>query len=1254
MHPVNRPSAFRSHRRNLLSRLAGAGLILGFSGRATAQSEAETPAPNVLLLVDSSGSMEFKTDGSFPSCTPGNLTLQERSRWIDLVEVLTGHLQNYSCWSQDRSSAAFRTEFSLGAVPPYDFGYVNPYHRALSNDCLVGPGVLPSPNAFSWPAKAVNTFTLLAGNVVDRPASDAALAAQPPCAGFAQLDDGLLDIYKNQIRFGLMTFDARVSAGMGYSGTTPDYPSGADGNWSYYLNGTAAGGHPINCSFDVPQEVGARNAAAPPWEGRMIAFGPPNLADNTERNSWIQQTLMATRPYGATPLNGQLYDARDFLRNDATSDPLSLDPTAKFGPKDDPNWIADDCRKTIMIVLSDGEPNLDLRPYCEATPLPGDTAGRCPYPDPPEKVVRDLRLGAPNANQAVETYVIGFALGTVKPFGSATDVLCGEVSDAQCADPANNDFTAYAGGKAVQACCTLNKIAAAGGNDTLGNPRKAFFANNSAELRAIFTTILSGVIRAATRTSPVFAPSGDSGSKGFKFAASFETRREDPADPRGLWQGQLDRHRFVCSDSQVAEEQDVKATDGDDFAANLNAHADDRRFYTVIDAPDSRNSIRPELISNTDGVGLAGGTTVIANGPAELFQVVPPSAMGLVDNTSCTGVSAVTCRNRILQHLVGLTTDDGKSRCFNGDCQLFGGIVHSTPTIVPGKPSDLLRDESYDQFGRDMLGDKRPTVLYTSTVDGFLHAFNVAPFPGSTDAEAREIKDNSNNELWAFIPPAVLPVLLTQYPKTPAILLDGVPIIKDVVAREVGLTTRFERVQSDALIGGGQWHTVLLQSFGEGQINGGYFAVDITKPDNVGSHAPKFLWQLTRDASGNPLFGNGGTPLITTVFLQSGAGSPQEVAVAVLPGGDLPPGVGTVGATPVALGVTPSTPFTTTRTTGLNYAGAERARSLTIARLDTGEVLRTFRPTVTGFSPAVHTNVAIPAPITGQPKAFPDNTGAVADRIFVGDRDGRLWRVDVSSKDPADWSMQVFFDAFYDNLPPQPVVLPPTLSTDDDGALTVAFATGDQQVTAAPATMVNRVVSLTEKLGTGNVFVSKVNWVQSLSQGYRVTGAMQLFNKSLYYAASTPPDSNGTTCSRGSARVFAAHYLESETANTPLSGPRRADPDPIKQPDLVIDQHSPGMIFGVSLQADPTCKSEAATISGDESYGYGLVSMARKVNPGRFHLAYQVTGTSNKSSGTSTSGGTTQSTSKGITSVKTDLTTPHVPVTFESWALIYE
>src|SRR5262245_13877789 len=91
----------------------GALALLLYSGRRAPQAEAQKPATSVLLLVDSSGSMEFKPDGDFPTCTPGSTSLSQKSRWIDLVEVLTGEFEGYSCWAQPRNTAAFRSEFEL-------------------------------------------------------------------------------------------------------------------------------------------------------------------------------------------------------------------------------------------------------------------------------------------------------------------------------------------------------------------------------------------------------------------------------------------------------------------------------------------------------------------------------------------------------------------------------------------------------------------------------------------------------------------------------------------------------------------------------------------------------------------------------------------------------------------------------------------------------------------------------------------------------------------------------------------------------------------------------------------------------------------------------------------------------------------------------------------------------------------------------------------------------------------------------------
>ena len=605
------------------------------------------------------------------------------------------------------------------------------------------------------------------------------------------------------------------------------------------------------------------------------------------------------------------------------------------------------------------------------------------------------------------------------------------------------------------------------------------------------------------------------------------------------------------------------------------------------------------------------------------------------------------CRSLIVDHLVGLNDGVNPSRCGASGCSVFGGIYHSVPTTVPGRPSDLLRDESYEAFTTEMAQLARPSVLYTSTVDGLLHAFNLAPYPGSENAEERAVDSIQNNELWAFLPPAVLPVLHTQYPKTPMVLLDGVPVIKDVVATKTGtgdsaVLSGYERRQGDATTGGGFWRTVLVQGFGKGQVDSGYFALDITDPDpTIGG---RFRWQLTRNASGNALFGSGGTPLITTVFLDSGAGGPREVAVAVLPGGEAVHGTGSSTAIGEVMPADPAS-FTTTRQ--VRSYSSLAARSLTIVRLDTGEVLRTFRPAESAgmFSTSVFTPTVIPAPITGQPKAFPEVTGAVADRIYVGDRDGRLYRVDVSAQNPALWTMKVFYDAFEDGevSSSQPVVLPPVLSVDEVGDVTVAFATGSQELDSGQ----NRVISLTERLDReDNEYVAHVNWIHTLEAGDRVTGPMVLFNSGLYYAVSRPPETTGAACDVGRSKVYGAHYMESADYEQALQ--RDEDPDPTTGPgpapgsNALLITSQPGLVFGLSLEAEPTCASEEEAVSGNESFGYGEVRMSKTVKPGRYFLTFDVSGNDSTSS------------SRGVLEVRQELDSPRLPVTFSSWAAVYE
>src|SRR5262245_7433585 len=94
--------------------LAGGGMAFGlWPSDASAQviGTAAKPIPDVLLLIDTSGSMERMPDNSMPSsnaastCVPGQQSTP--NRWGMLLQALTGAFNPYySCEAIDRRAAA--------------------------------------------------------------------------------------------------------------------------------------------------------------------------------------------------------------------------------------------------------------------------------------------------------------------------------------------------------------------------------------------------------------------------------------------------------------------------------------------------------------------------------------------------------------------------------------------------------------------------------------------------------------------------------------------------------------------------------------------------------------------------------------------------------------------------------------------------------------------------------------------------------------------------------------------------------------------------------------------------------------------------------------------------------------------------------------------------------------------------------------------------------------------------------------------
>jgi len=1175
---------------------------------------------------------------------------------VDLVEVLTGSITDYQCQTLDRGSASFKNEYKIvGSTlsnSPYDFLYANPYHRPLSGLCAPGPGTLSTTNPALFLTNAFNYHQYNNVNTT---------------CDFNQSPDGILDAFADGVRFGLMTFD-----------TDPSFDQGELGTYSYVV-GTSHVGKPIGCTTASPMEVGARNASAPPWEGRLIPFGNPDPGslDYKTKNSQIQQVLRATRPFGATPIAGMLSDARDFLWNDNTFD--LVDTTQRFGPSQDPYGA---CRKNVVLLMSDGQPNMDLRGHC--------TGSDCPF-QLPEDIAHDMLV--PSGHQPVKTYVVGFALNTLTVGTSTVDCSALTASDLDSTPSAL--CTAHPENPSLQACCNLARIALAGDDAT---DRHAYFANDPESLRSSISQILSLGSSATSRTQAAFsAVAGSTQSTlapavAYRFFSSFLPISFQP------WSGQIRRERWTCDATLTPKAETVRDTGGDLFADNVNSRQGRARTFYTVQATDtgsgihSDNSIRPNLGgSNPDGVGATTGTTAGAS-DATFVSNTSPASMGL-DSTSCTTtvgtvvtpMTATQCRDKYLKWLVGLNNGTTFNRCpSTGQCNLVGDIYHATPRVV-NAPRDLTRDDSYEAFQN--LYSTRPLMLYTSTNDGMLHAFKVA---SNLKDDTELVDSKKNNELWAFIPPEVLPFIPRGYPYTHQLLLDGVSVVKDVVARKGSGSYPyvFERSTADATSGASTnvtWRSILVQGFG-GNFPG-YFALDVTNPDplmtiNGDPGGPKFLWQLTNDADGKPLFGAGGaTPTITTLLVDEDGTGAREVPVAILPGGNSG-GVGTNG------GNTPGgcrratgdlTAFNnssyTARTNVPCYTDHLGARSLTIVRLDTGRIIRTFRRAASEVPTAIQGRVIVApldSPLTGEPVAYPTDVGSVADRIFIGDQDGTMWKVDVSNKSPDAWKMSLLWDAYGGgDINPvaafdagQPIATPPVLSVDPQGNVTVAFATGDQTALGAAAGQANYVWSLRDVPDTSHVFKANLAWGLKFVNGERVTGPISLFNSNLFFSSVTPPAAGDLCKSTNGARVWGMHYLTPRdgeaTPTTPavrtVGGLATTFLNPTgPNPQFVTDTTLLGtgadkkaVIYGVTVAMTPTCFTEDSVPDGLGHTGPRISN----VNPGKFQLVIQTGSATVGTGATAQAAGSSSSVGAGAAALT--LPTLSTPARVEGWAALVE
>ncbi len=1374
-----------------LGAVALAAATFFVSERANAQlGAANVPLPNVLVLLDTSGSFEYMIDGNTPetagengTCVPGSQSIP--NRWGVAVQALTGNIQPYySCASMNRSQQGFVNQYAISTggapVAPYDYQYYLPFHRPISVDsssglpvnCMMTPFALPGspggggvgapvPNATSgtdcngvpctaldFPGDAIGTYAFQSTGAYAPPNSQTVNTLANQC-NFTQAPNGALDGASTLMRFGLMTFDNDTGPGTGSTYNpiaplaTPTTLSAFDGQWSYYngwnvSNTNASIGFPAGCTTSPAPffEVGARNPAAPPWEGRLIMF-PNESADTTatvENNQNVQIAIGAMRPYGATPMAGMFSDAEYYYWQDPS------------GPQKTDAFVTGGCRPQYIIVLTDGQPNMDLG--VTQNPLtPGSCVGtsgepgKCPY-QPPWVTAQALYGNGVSGNDSstglggasVTTFVIGFAVSqNITTSGGTVIANC-----SQLAKSSGGYATYCASAKPTDAqypCCQLQQIAAAGQGYAPG--AQAYFADTPGDLNAALGAVLGQITKQLTSmTLPVYSPSVTYSVTSAGSTSTFLTSFNGAKVP---WTGDVQRQDVVCTGNPLAPvAQVLNPSIGDDFDSDVQQASDVTRKFMAFklpltsDAPgrDATLTVRPYLPVPTDGLlafGGSGGAQEVGLSPSQITTNFTSTTLNTTsssceDPTTHTFLSANDCAQVALQFAMAQSTVSTADATFNGiyaatttrcpggsgaACNPVGAILHSTPSLtVP--PNAILRDDSYQAFATSLspgvLGaNPRNPTLFVATTDGLLHAFDTT------------VSTEKNNELWSFLPPAVFPNLISNYPSASSILLDGAPVTKDVVwERDQGGTTA---TWTSA------WHTMLVAGFGAG--GRGYYALDVTDPRSGSNYTPvttfssppaflsgpHFEWQIaSMNPPGGPytqneLFGTiAATPAITTVYADPTTGglNPREIGVAILPGGlNGSPFPATPCLREIATGsYSPAAAYNNTDP-AFGYRQYVRAwaktctgptsgvpgRSVTVVRLDTGDILAVFARPLTR-SPDIPTTllaakaIATPfdSPMTGTPIVYPPDVGAIAQQVFIGDADGTMWRLDLTSPNPINWRAAMFSDSYnavadqYNTIDPnhlaydaEAIAVQPITTVDRQGNITLQYATGDQQTYTASYTIPGQPTQVREEInfvyslklatiGSGSTaqYQAAVNWFMPFRYGERVSGPMAVFDDTFYFASFLPPNpAVGPVCNGGTPKLWGLDYeLPNSTCGSgPIGWQGQAtgcggNPRDylttggvlVNPPDANGNPTVNVVIPGVSIAVTPSCTNTASPAV--DNYTGGMHTATTGSTAGTYSLVAQIGGTNSKTGTTNT--------------VTRALLAPNAATMVDSWASLSE
>jgi type IV pilus assembly protein PilY1 len=418
------------------------------------------------------------------------------------------------------------------------------------------------------------------------------------------------------------------------------------------------------------------------------------------------------------------------------------------------------------------------------------------------------------------------------------------------------------------------------------------------------------------------------------------------------------------------------------------------------------------------------------------FTDLDAAAQTLLSGTPASAGTADTGQAR-LDYLRGDRTNEGST--FRTRTHLLGAIIGSQAlylsypasgyrsTWPAGAPENDAAGcasatpptcHSYEYFVNAHLN--RKSMVYVGANDGMLHAFDASEYE-DTSVTPSVIKPTTGagKELFAYVPRSVYSNLgaftsKSNFKFMPTV--DGTLATRDVY---------FSQDTTSPVSTSKGWHTLLVGSL---RLGGrGVYALDVTDPSSMS--AGKVLWEFNADQpdqaswTDGSVTNPGGKPSdLGYTFAQPNIGRlPNGKWVVLVAGGYFPD--------------CSKAPFTSANCS-YPAAASNKYSSLFILDAQTGKLIRemtTPNPDTVAGAVASH---GLATPVLGD-----YNDDQVDDVAFAGDLDGNVWRFDLSSADPSQWSVRLLFKPATAGA--QPITSMPRLFADPvSNRFMVVFGTG--------------------------------------------------------------------------------------------------------------------------------------------------------------------------------------------------------------------